>query len=168
MVQRFEELSRQITTQTEGKEGAFSASQVLGEETTEFLLDAKILTSASKASLLSSHAWLNHDLERNPFNVSKRMQDIRMEMEDIVNIISPLEYVNELSDHAKICVQEMNWFERNIFSRSLRKSVEKMGKVEPPENNNKKSLPASSVLIWKTEKDKIETKIIESQMEVEV
>lgn len=165
MVQRFEELSRQITSQTKGKKGAYSASQILGEETTEFLLDAKILTSASKASLLSSHAWLNHDLERNPFNVSKRMQDIKMEMESVVNIVSPLEYVNELSDHAKNCVQEMNWFDRNIFSRNLKKSVEKMGTLEDPGKNEVDSLPAPSVIIWKTDKDKIETKIIDSQIE---
>ncbi|MCF7840592.1 MAG: hypothetical protein K9N22_07430 [Candidatus Marinimicrobia bacterium] len=131
-------------------------------------MDAKILTSASKASLLSSHAWLNHDLERNPFNVSKRMGDIKTEMKSILNIVEPLEYVNELTDHAKICVQEMNWFEKHIFSSKLRKNVEKLEKVDRPEQNDNQNRPFSSVLIWKTEKDKIETKIIECEIEESV
>lgn len=165
MVQRFDEMSKQIIDNSKGKKGAYSANQILKEETTEFLLDARILTSAAKASLLSSHAWLSHDLELNPLNVSKRMKDIKTEMENAVSYVNPLVYINELTEHAKNCVDEMNWFDRNIFSRGLKNEVQERKELELNEGVNKSEVISSSVLIWKSSKDKIETVIVDTKVE---
>jgi len=165
IVQRFEEMSKQIIDSSKGKQGAYSANQVLKEETTEFLLDARILTSAAKAVLLSSHAWLSHDLEHNPFNVSKRMKDIKAEMENAISYVNPLIYVNELTEHAKNCVAEMNWFDKNIFSRPLKKDVQERKPIESNNDVKKPDEISSSVLIWKSSKDKIETVIVDTQIE---
>ncbi|MBA4252042.1 MAG: hypothetical protein C0425_11040 [Chlorobiaceae bacterium] len=165
MVQRFDEMSKQIIVHSKGKKGAYSANQILKEETTEFLLDARILTSAAKASLLSSHAWLSHDLEHNPFNVSKRMKDIKTEMSNAISYVNPLIYINELTEHAKNCVDEMNWFDKNLFSRSLKNEVQERKELAVDANIKKPEDISSSVLIWKSSKDKIETVIVDTKVE---
>jgi hypothetical protein len=165
LVQRFEELASRLVRDTSGKEGAVKANQILKEEATEFLLDAKILTTASKASLLSSQAWLRHDLEHNPRNVGRRLKDLEQEIEEARDIVNPLMALDELAGHAKKCIEEMNWFQKRIFNRSLAKEIHmRTSATEAPiEVDNVANSP--NVLVWKGSNNSIRSVIIESTVD---
>lgn len=79
LVNRFKELSQQAKKE-KGKKGALNANMLIKEEVSEFIVDAKILTTASRASLLTAQAWLSHDLEHCPHNVPGRLSALKSEL----------------------------------------------------------------------------------------
>jgi hypothetical protein len=162
LVQRFTELGGRIIRQTDGKDGAVKANQILKEESPEFLLDAKILTAAAKASLLSSQAWLRHDLEHNPRNVAHRLRDLDEEMEQMHTLFDPLTIIDELDQHAKGCIEELNWFRRNLFNRSLAKEIRNGRNTSAPAPQPVRGqLGAPTVLVWKGQNNIIQSVVVE-------
>lgn len=150
LVQRFDDISKQILQEARGKEGVLKCNQILKEESSEFLMDAKLLTAASRASVLASEAWIRHDLEHNPRHVSMRLRDLEREINTINSTVSPLKILQELQEHAVNCLEEMNWFNRNIFNRELNNDI---ASTSFQENSDCESIYQStetpSVLIWK-------------------
>lgn len=170
LMRRFDDISNKIREVTGGR-GADAANQFLKEEADEFLMDAKLLTVASRASILVSEAWIQHDLEHNPRHVSMRLRDLEREMNAIRNTVSPLEKLKKLQEHAMVnrpdgfvavlseklkdlqehatkCLAEMDRFSKNIFNRQV------AGEIESPETRSEseevqQNTGIPSVLIWK-------------------
>jgi len=166
LVQRFDDISKQILQEAKGKQGAFRCNQLLKEESSEFLMDAKLLTAASRASVLASEAWIRHDLEHNPRHVSMRLRDLESEMDTINNTVSPLGILQELQKHAVDCLSEMNWFSRNIFNRQLNKDIQSrmlQQNNEPEETPIKAVTP--SVVIWKDQNNQTKSVVIDVAVE---
>lgn len=166
LVQRFQENALHLVNSTGGKKGAFSCNQVLREESNEFLIDAKLLTGASRASVLVSEAWLRHDLEHNPRHVSVRLRELEKDMETIKDTISPLIVLKELHEHAQECVSEMNWFSRKIFNRSLVKEID--SRDIPEESNGEHCVEKEvfpTALIWKDNKNETKCLVIDAVIE---
>ena len=164
LVQRFEQLSSQITENARGKQGAVSANQLLKEEAAEFLIDAKILTTASKASLLSTQAWLRYDLEHNSANVPRRLKDLETELWNAMEFVEPLTLIQELDEHAKQCVEQMNWCDRCLFSRGLADEVRGRRMQGDEEHRVLNESSAPSVLIWKGGDNRIQSVIVDSKL----
>jgi len=163
LVQRFTELKNRVLMETIGKEGAVRANQILKEESGEFLIDAKILTTASKASLLSSQAWLQHDLEHNPRNIARRLSDVEDEIIQAQEILEPLTALAELDEHAKNCVEEMGWFSRKVFNRGVVNEA-KSRSIRPPQKTEMPTTNTPTVLIWKSTNDAMRSVIIDSEV----
>ena len=134
---------------------------LLKEEAPEFLLDAKILTAAARASVLSGQAWLRHDLEHNPRNTANRLRSLQSEMEDLQTLIDPLSTVNELDSYAKDCIAELNWFSRKVFNRGLMKEV--TGRTLPTSEkaDTLQDHPTPTVLVWKGQGEQVKSVICE-------
>lgn len=164
LVQRFEQLSSRIIEGTKGKQGAIRANQLLKEEAAEFLIDAKILITASRASLLSSQAWLRHDLEHNPPNVPRRLKDLETELSNAREVAQPLTLIQELDDHAKQCVTEMKWIDRYLFSRSLSNEVLGRRVQGHEEQRGLHEPPAPSVLVWKGRDNRIQSVVVDYEL----
>lgn len=166
LVQRFNDSASQLVSSTTGKKGAFLCNEVLKEETTEFLTDAKLLTAASRASVLASESWLRHDLEHNPKHVAYRLKNLEKEIESIHETMSPLALLQELQDHAQDCLSEMSWFRRKIFNRSLANEIE--SRELPSDNNVKEDKTPDIVqtaLIWKDHNNNTRSVIIDAEFE---
>jgi len=164
LMQRFGNIKDQILRKTNGKLGAFKANQILKEETDEFLVDAKLLTAAFRASILASEAWIRHDLEHNPRHVSMRLHDLNKEMDAIIDAISPLGMLEELQRHAVDCLAEMNWFSRNIFNRQLKSEIEsRISQSEPEQIQPNAGIP--SVVVWKDHDNVTKSVVIEVAVE---
>lgn len=164
LVQRFTELTARVRIETRGKEGAVRANQILKEEAGEFLIDAKILTTASKASLLSSQAWLHYDLEHNPRNIGRRLTEVEEEVKQAEKILEPLTVVAELDQHAKNCVDEMGWFSRKVFDRSDVNEIKERS-IQPPEKAEASTKNAPTVLMWKVTNNTMRSVIIDSEID---
>ena len=164
LVQRFEQLSSQVTESARGKHGAVSANQLLKAEAAEFLIDARILTTASKASLLSTQAWLRHDLEHNSANVPRRLKDLETELWNAMEVVEPLTLIHELDEHAKQCVEEMNWCDRHLFSRGLANEVRGRRIQGNEEQRPLDAPPAPSVLIWKGRENRIQSVVVDYEL----
>ena len=165
LVKRFRNTVEQIK-ESEGKKGAYAANQLLKEGASTFLLDAKLLTVASRASILSSEAWLRHDLEHNPTYVASRFDALTGTMDEIHNNVSPLEVLEELQTHAADCLNEMNWLSRNIFNRGLKKDIkERQIPAEKTENNSTLETKAPSMVLWKDNNNHTRSVILDVEVE---
>jgi prefoldin subunit 5 len=159
LIQRFTQAAGRIQRDAKAKDGAVQLNALLKEEAPDFLLDAKILTAAARASVLSGQAWLRHDLEHNPRNTANRLRSLQSEMEELQTLIDPLSTVNELDAYAKDCIAELNWFSRKVFNRGLAKEV--TARTIPKEKNPPKQIEQSvpTVLVWKGQGEQIKSVI---------
>jgi hypothetical protein len=159
LIQRFTQAAGRIQRDAKAKDGAVQINALLKEEAPDFLLDAKILTAAARASVLSGQAWLRHDLEHNPRNTANRLRSLQSEMEELQTLIDPLSTVNELDAYAKDCIAELNWFSRKVFNRGLAKEV--TARTIPKEKNPPKQIEQSvpTVLVWKGQGEQIKSVI---------
>jgi len=161
LVQRFDDIGKQILSKSKGKQGAFRCNQLLKEESSEFLIDAKLLTAASRASILASEAWIRHDLEHNPRHVATRLRDLEQEMNTINSTVSPLGILEELHEHAIDCLDEMNWLSRNIFNRSLKRDIESRAIQDNKMHKGvAQSIETPSVVVWKDQNNLTKSVVI--------
>jgi hypothetical protein len=165
LVGRFDQVSSKILESSKGKAGAVSANSLLKEEAPEFMVDARILTAASKATLLSSQAWIRHDLEHNSANVPRRLRGLQSELANTKQNIYPLTRVQELDTYARECVEHMNWFDRNLFSRSLSKEVRGRHIPEQTREEVPRIQSVSSVLVWKGQDNKVRSVMVDAEIE---
>jgi len=164
LVQRFNEKARLIINESKGKAGALLSNQVLKEESPEFFMDAKLLTAASRASILASQAWIRHDLEHNPRHIGTRLRDLQSEMAAIRNTIYPLEILGDLDRHATACLNEMDWFSRNIFNRSLKHEIQSRDLSSERETNGE-TIGTPSVVIWNNQNNETKSVVIDVEAE---
>lgn len=165
LIKRFTEKSKSILENTKKKEGAYSANQLLKEEEQTFLIDASIYIAAARAALLASKSWILHDLNKVPEYVTNRNISIRQEIKNLEESFKVLSIIDELKEHSLKCLDEMSWFSKNIFNRTLKKEItertnhnnlkeqDEMDKIEP------------SILIWKSEDQKLNCISIDSKIE---
>lgn len=165
LIKRFTEKSKSILENTKKKEGAYSANQLLKEEEQTFLIDASIYIAATRAALLASKSWILHDLNKVPEYVTNRNISIRQEIKNLEESFKVLSIIDELKEHSLKCLDEMSWFSKNIFNRTLKKEItertnhnnlkeqDEMDKIEP------------SILIWKSEDQKLNCISIDSKIE---
>jgi hypothetical protein len=165
LVGRFGQLSSKILESSKGKAGAVSANSLLKEEALEFMLDARILTTASKAALLSSQAWIRHDLKHNSPNVPRRLRGLQSELANTKETIHPLTHLQELDAYARECIEHMNWFDRNLFSRSLSKEVRGRHIPEQAREEVPRIQSVSSVLVWKGQDNKVRSVMVDAEIE---
>ncbi|NWF76407.1 MAG: hypothetical protein HXY53_07565 [Nitrospirae bacterium] len=166
LVQRFDDISKQILKEARGKQGAFRCNQLLKEESSEFLMNAKLLTAASRAYLLAAEVWIRHDLEHNPRYVSMRLRDLERKMDTINNTVSPLGILEELQERAIDCLEEMNWFSRNIFNRGLKNDIKSrtfQQNGDREETHQNTGVP--SVVIWKDQNNQTKSVVIDVALE---
>jgi hypothetical protein len=161
LVQRFTQAGDRIQRDAKAKDAAVQINALLKEEAPEFLLDAKILTAAARASVLSGQAWLRHDLEHNPRNTANRLRSLQSEMEDLQTLIDPLSTVNELDSYAKDCIAELNWFSRKVFNRGLTKEVTGRAIPKPAKADTAQDHPVPTVLVWKGQGEQLRSVICE-------
>lgn len=154
LIKRFTEKSKSILENTKKKEGAYSANQLLKEEEQTFLIDASIYIAAARAALLASKSWILHDLNKVPEYVTNRNISIRQEIKNLEESFKVLSIIDELKEHSLKCLDEMSWFSKNLFNRTLKKEI-----TERTNNNNLKEQDEMdkiepSILIWKSEDQK--------------
>lgn len=165
LIKRFTEKSKSILENTKKKEGAYSANQLLKEEEQTFLIDASIYIAAARAALLASKSWILHDLNKVPEYVTNRNISIRQEIKNLEESFKVLSIIDELKEHSLKCLDEMSWFSKNLFNRTLKKEI-----TERTNNNNLKEQDEMdkiepSILIWKSEDQKLNCISIDSKIE---
>ncbi|MCR4422638.1 MAG: hypothetical protein NUV32_09235 [Exilispira sp.] len=165
LIKRFTEKSKSILENTKKKEGAYSANQLLKEEEQTFLIDASIYIAATRAALLASKSWILHDLNKVPEYVTNRNISIRQEIKNLEESFKVLSIIDELKEHSLKCLDEMSWFSKNLFNRTLKKEI-----TERTNNNNLKEQDEMdkiepSILIWKSEDQKLNCISIVSKIE---
>lgn len=165
LIKRFTEKSKSILENTKKKEGAYSVNQLLKEEEQTFLIDASIYIAATRAALFASKSWILHDLNKVPEYVTNRNISIRQEIKNLEESFKVLSIIDELKEHSLKCLDEMSWFSKNLFNRTLKKEItertnhnnlkeqDEMDKIEP------------SILIWKSEDQKLNCISIDSKIE---
>ena len=145
-----------------GADGAESASVLLQEEGESFVQDLKLLNGLISAQALVFKAQLLHDVSQDPDLVEHRLESVQQFMQDNIDCVSAYPSIKELEEHAKRCVAEMSWFERNITRRSTTKRVKNAsGRPIDLQQTASEQSPTPNFAFWQ-EDGKIHTRLIES------
>lgn len=131
LIDRFTEQAK-ITRQSRGKQGAEKVATFLHEEGSTAIHDMQLLVGLISAQSRIYQAYLYYALQENPNDVNRRMADTQRRNEEFQILISGLPSITELKGYAEQCLQEMNWFEKNVFNRSTQQQVKKLDEIEDP------------------------------------
>lgn len=101
-----------------GKAGAERATRLIEEDAQVFLQDAQVLSALMMARNRVTQLQIYHDLMEQPSYVDRRLDRAASRIEAHKQVLVQCSAVEALRAHAGQCAREMNWFQRNLFSRS--------------------------------------------------
>ena len=112
------------TLETTGKAGANQAATLLREDGHTAVQDMQVFAALMTARNRVTQLQIYHDLIEQPSYADKRMETAAMRMNEQKQVMEHFDTIESLRSHARQCVSEMSWFQRNIFDRSTVKMVD--------------------------------------------
>jgi len=151
IVEYFAERARVIQN-AKGNQGAEQSSVLLQEEGSTTIHDMQLLSGLISAQSRIQEAHLFYALMENPNYVDRHLEKMQNRVEEHKKVISGFPSISELQNHARQCVNDMNWFEKNIFNRSTVSNVRQSENIRDPFVAGQNSLNAiPSYCFWKDE-----------------
>lgn len=136
-----------------GKHGAEKVATLLNEEAPTVIHDMQLLVGIITAQSRIHEAYLYYALQENPNDVTRRMEEAQLRNKEFKSIISSFPSISQLRAHAEECMNEMNWFERNIFNRGTQQRVQELANIQDPyalqQNSSLAGIP--SYCFWQDE-----------------
>ena len=111
---------------SKGRQGIDQATMLLQEEGGSAMQDMSLLTILINAQSKIDQLLLCNDLAHQPSFAEKRLAMVHDRTLEHQSVISGFPSMASLEQHARLCLGEMNWLQKNIFSRS---SVNKVRSV---------------------------------------
>ncbi|KYC34903.1 hypothetical protein WA1_50220 [Scytonema hofmannii PCC 7110] len=152
LIDRFAEQAK-ASRQNRGKHGAEQIATLLREEGPTVIHDMQLLVGLMGSQSRLHEAYLYYALQENPNDVNRRMEDIEIRNEEFQTVISGFPSITELRSHAERCLEEMNWFEKNLFNRTTKQQVQQLSNIQDPFAPQKSSALAvvPSYCFWQDE-----------------
>ncbi|MCK6587253.1 MAG: hypothetical protein L6Q76_06680 [Polyangiaceae bacterium] len=154
----------QAIVQRSGKDGAVHASAFLNEEGPQAVHDMRLLVAVMMADHRVDEARLYYALEHAPTDVERRLARIREKAVEYSRAINSLPMLGELQQHARACVEEMGWWERNLTSRGVVREVERAAALPltsaPRQSAAKASETSPSYVFWQDSNGQIHVKLL--------
>ncbi|MBK5970469.1 hypothetical protein CCR91_17330 [Thiorhodovibrio winogradskyi] len=136
-----------------GAQGAEQAAALIQEQGGSIIHDMQLLNGLLSAQARVYQAHLSYDLMENTEYVERRLDNIDRRMQEHKAVIDAYPKVSDLQDHAKKCVEEMNWFKRKLFYRSTVKRVQEASTLSDPYSGGSSGAEIPSFVFWKEEDD---------------
>ena len=151
IVENFAQRAKEIQNKR-GINGAENSSTLLQEEGSTIIHDVQLLSSLISAQCRIQEAHLFYDLMQNTNYVDRRIELMQSHIEEHKSIIGGFNAISELKNHAKQCVNEMNWFQRNFSNNSTVNKVNQIGNLQDPFATSTKTIDVvSSYCFWRDE-----------------
>ena len=115
----------EATLDTTGKLGAEKAATLIREDGHTAVQDIQVFAALIAARNRVTQLQIYHDLVEQPSYADKRMETAARRMYQHKAVMENCNTVESLQTHAKQCISQMNWFQRNIFDRTTVKMVDK-------------------------------------------
>jgi hypothetical protein len=109
-----------------GKGGAEQATRLVEEDGEAFLHDAQLLSALMIARNRVTQLQIYNDLVEQPSYIENRLARAASRIEAHKEILEQCTAVDALRNHAGQCAREMNWFQRNVFSRSTARKAKEI------------------------------------------
>ena len=151
IVENFAQRAKEIQNKR-GINGAENSSTLLQEEGSTIIHDVQLLSSLISAQCRIQEAHLFYDLMQNTNYVDRRIELMQSHIEEHKSIIGGFNAISELKNHAKQCVNEMNWFQRNFSNNSTVNKVNQIGNLQDPFATSTKTIDVvPSYCFWRDE-----------------
>ena len=112
------------------KEGAATTAALLHEQGSQVRHDMELLVAVCNADLRVERALLLHAMDRAPADLPRRLARVAERVEAYREVLEHLPSLSELGDHAARCVEDMGWWRRNVFARSVAKHAGSVGRLD--------------------------------------
>ena len=151
IVENFAQKAKEIQNKR-GVNGAENSSTLLQEEGYTIIHDVQLLSGLISAHSRIQEAHLFYDLMQNTNYVDRRIELMQSRIEEHKSIIGGFNAISELKNHAKQCVNEMNWFQRNFSSNSTVNKVNQIANLQDPFDTSTKIIDVvPSYCFWRDE-----------------
>jgi hypothetical protein len=110
--------------------GAATTAALLHEQGSQVRHDMELLVAVCNADLRVERALLLHAMDRAPADLPRRLARVAERVEAYREVLEHLPSLSELGDHAARCVEDMGWWRRNVFARSVAKHAGSVGRLD--------------------------------------
>lgn len=145
-----------------GKDGLAQVNSFVSEEHEQATHDMRLLIAAMKADCRIAEARIYYALEQAPADVERRLENARTKATEYRNIMASLPLLGELQQHARDCIEELSWWERNVTARGVVKEAQRLASIRPDESIDTQGPRASapqSYAFWKDNDGNVHVKL---------
>jgi hypothetical protein len=154
----------QAIVQLSGKTGAVHAAAFLNEEGAQGAQDMQLLVAVMMADYRVDEARLYYALEHAPADVERRLARIQEKACEYGRAMASLPMLGELQQHARACLEEMGWWERNLTARGIVRDVERAATLPftamPPQASAPPSGAPPSYVFWQDADGRVHVKLL--------
>jgi hypothetical protein len=146
-------------------DSALELAILIKEQGEQFGQDIRLLFALSTAVVHVEHGLLLVALEHNPSSLSYRHSQLNERMTSLRDALSEMINLSEIKSEILACLEEMNWWQRNVFGRSKADQLKEALNVPTIEFDSEsysasKVATGEGVLIWNDQDRGIQVRAI--------
>ncbi len=133
------------------RERALELAALIKEDGDQFGQDTRLLVALCAAVIQLEQGLMLIALEHHPESLAYRQKQMTAQINQCRETLADMLDLSEINGEIKLCLQDMNWWQRNLFDRGAADLLQQASKV-PIEATPTKSLPehqGGGLLIWK-------------------
>ncbi|OYQ62311.1 hypothetical protein B9G53_22845 [Pseudanabaena sp. SR411] len=125
---------------------------LIQEDGSTAIHDMQLLLGLVSAQSRIQEAHLFYDLIQNPTYVERRMETMQSRIEEHKSILQGFNVVSELKNQAKLCIDEMQWWQKHLLNRSTVNQVNQIADFQDPFATYTKTIDVvPSYCFWRDE-----------------
>ena len=161
LIDRFASQAQSVR-ESKGQHGVKQTTTLLQEEGETAMHDMSLLTILIAAQSKVDQLLLYNDMAHQPGFAEQRLAMAHERTKEYQAVIHSFPSMTSLEQHARQCLGEMNWLQKNIFSRSSVDKVKQVSSFRGSHNTNNTSPDlVPNFCMWK-DGDTISAKLVRS------
>jgi hypothetical protein len=114
----FHKKIKQARTSAKRRGQALELAVIIKDEGDQFGQDMRLLIALSAAVIRLEQGFMLIDLEHHPDSLAHREKQLKDQIKRCNDTLSDMVDLSEVKTEIKVCLDSMNWWQRNIFHRS--------------------------------------------------
>ncbi len=150
----FHDKIEQARRRAKRRDQALELAVILKEEGEQFGQDVRLLVALSAAIIQLEQGLMLIALEHHPESLAHREKQLKEQIKRCRETLADMIDLAEVKSEIKVCLDEMNWWQQNLFDRSaageLRQAAElPLGGLAPAQSKELGSAVGGGMLIWR-------------------
>jgi hypothetical protein len=147
----FHDKITQARQRAKKREKALELAALIKEEGEQFGQDTRLLVALCAAIIQLEHGLMLIALEHHPESLAYRQKQMTHQINQCRETLADMLDLSEIKGEIKLCLDDMNWWQRNLFDRGAANLLNQASEValEAPPVNSLREPTEGGILIWR-------------------
>lgn len=150
------------------RDRSIELATLIKEQGPQFGQDIRLLVVLCNAVIQLEQGLMAIALEHHPESVSYRKKQLDSRIKECQEVFKDLVNIREIQDEIQCCLNDMNWWQKNLLDRNRYKVLGEASQLEidaPVKEKDTPSLQSGGLILWKGKDNTIRVKALPSSLE---